>query len=200
MEQFFHIMWKTDASIRSANMGKNIMSRMRSGQRHFWSTREAKQRRLCVLSAIWACNFIVIIKNQIILKLIPYYSLNCSYCVEVLHSGGHEGLCHLPGRDHTWHGVAVANRFPHSDNVWHKVLSLELKGPEVGADPPEAHLDLIRDKNTPCLVDMSVNVQSVYRDELKHSECQTHILNILLGMSVHLLKHSRAKHVNPVHV
>lgn len=54
--------------------------------------------------------------------------------------------------------MTVANRLSHGDNVRHKVLSLKLESPEVGADTPKAHLDFISDENTPCLVDMSADI------------------------------------------
>lgn len=72
-----------------------------------------------------------------------------SYRVEILHSGLGEGLGHLGGGDHTGHGVAVTDGLPHGDDVGDEVGSLELEGPEMAANAPEAHLDLIGDDHAP---------------------------------------------------
>lgn len=81
-----------------------------------------------------------------------------SYCVEVLHPRLEEGLCYLSGGDHARHGVAVADGLSHGNNVGHKVLALQLESPEVGANTPETHLDLIGNENAARLVDMSTGM------------------------------------------
>lgn len=45
--------------------------------------------------------------------------------------------------------MAVSDGLPHGDDVGDKVVSLKLEGPEMAADTPEAHLDLIGDDDAP---------------------------------------------------
>lgn len=55
---FFHIIWKTDVLMRLANMDKNFMSRMRSGQCHFWSASD-KKTKINVLLGVCFCRFLI---------------------------------------------------------------------------------------------------------------------------------------------
>ena len=122
-------------SINFANMNMDLVSRMRSGQCHFSSTWDL----FSVVFLLWSLS-----------------QISVSHRVEILHSGRHEDLRHLFGRHHAGHGVAVADGLPHGDDVGHVVLPLKLEGPEVGADAPEAHLDLVGDDEAPRLTDVSV--------------------------------------------
>lgn len=62
------IMWKAAASIHLGIIDENVMSRMRSGQCHFWSTWEEKQWSYNLLSVI-LCSFFGLSKN------VPEYHL-----------------------------------------------------------------------------------------------------------------------------
>lgn len=79
-----------------------------------------------------------------------------THCIEILHSRRHKGLRHRSGCDHTRHGVPVADGLSHGDDVWHKVFSLKLEGPEVRSDAAKAHLNLIGNKNASRFADVPV--------------------------------------------
>lgn len=56
--------------------------------------------------------------------------------------------------------MAVSDRLPHRDDVGDEVVSLKLEGPEMAADPPEAHLDLVGDDDAPGPADVSADTGS----------------------------------------
>lgn len=56
--------------------------------------------------------------------------------------------------------MAVSHRLPHGDDVRDEVVSLKLEGPEMAADTPEAHLDLIGDDDAPGPADVSADAGS----------------------------------------
>lgn len=80
-----------------------------------------------------------------------------SYCIEILHARGGEGLCHLSARHHAGHGVAVTDGLPHRHDVGDEVVSLQLKGPEVRANAAKAHLHLISDEDAACFTNVPVD-------------------------------------------
>lgn len=53
--------------------------------------------------------------------------------------------------------MAVTDGLPHGDDVGDEVGSLELEGPEMAANTPEAHLNLIGDDDAPGPADVSAD-------------------------------------------
>lgn len=56
--------------------------------------------------------------------------------------------------------MTVSHRLPHGDDVGDEVVSLKLEAPEMAADTPEAHLDLVGDDDPPGPADVSADAGS----------------------------------------